>query len=88
MRHLSDRNGNCEVWTLTRHGRGQLPGSAVGHMDDGRGSFIHHHLVLVPQAALNEVKQRTVMTENKKTKNVVNNLQVLEVSFTVARRDS
>lgn len=54
---------------MTRHSRGQLPGSAVGHMDNGRGSLIHHHLVFVPQAALNEVEQGTVMTEKIKDRN-------------------
>lgn len=62
---------------LTRHSGSQLPGSAVGHMDNGRGSLIHHHLILVPQAALNEVKQGAVMTESVKTENTaVNNLHV------------
>lgn len=50
---------------LTRHSRGQLPGCTVGHVDNGRGSLIHHHLILVPQAALDEVKQGAVVTENK-----------------------
>lgn len=60
---------------LTRHSRGQLPGCTVGHMDDGRSSLIHDHLILVPQAALNEVKQGAVVTGIIKTEyNVVNYL--------------
>lgn len=47
---------------LTGHGRGQLPGGAVWHVNDGGGRFVHHHLVLVPQAALDEVKQGAVVS--------------------------
>lgn len=55
--------GGIETW----HGGGQLSGGAVGHMDDGGRGFIHHHLILVPQAALDEVEQRAVVTAHKNT---------------------
>lgn len=43
-------------------------------MHDGRGRLVHHHLVLVPQAALDEVKQRAVVTVNERRKRTaVNN---------------
>lgn len=43
-------------------------------MHDGRGRLIHHHLILVPQAALDEVKQRAVVTvKESKKRTAVNN---------------
>lgn len=63
------------VCVLTGYSGSQLPGSAVGHVDNGRRSLVHHHLVLIPQAALDEVKQRTVMADGTETKdNTFNNL--------------
>lgn len=60
---------------LTGYSGSQLPGSAVGHVDDGRCSLVHHHLVLIPQAALNEVKQRAVMADGTETEdNTFNNV--------------
>lgn len=45
-------------------------------MDNGGGGLVHHHLVLVPQAALNEVEQRAVVTERTKAESSsVNHLQ-------------
>lgn len=55
----------------TRHSWGQLPGCTVGHVDDGRGSLVHHHLVLVPQTALDEVEQWAVVTEYMKTEYIL-----------------
>lgn len=57
----------------TRHSGSQLPGGAVGHVDNGRRSLVHHHLVLVPQAALDEVKQGAVVTDGTETKNNTSN---------------
>lgn len=54
-----------QVSELTGHSRCQLPGCAVGHVHNGGGSLVHHHLVLVPQAALDEVKQGAVVTIRK-----------------------
>lgn len=46
---------------LTGHSRSQLTSGTVGHVDDGGSCFINHHLMFIPQAALNEVKQRAIV---------------------------
>lgn len=56
-----------KIQKRTRHSRGELSGGAVGHVDDGWGCFIHHHLMLIPQTALYEVKQRAVMSVREQT---------------------
>ena len=65
-RKLSDircwRGDGVRGRALTRHSGGQLSGGAVWHVDDGRGRFVNHHLVFVPQAALDEVKQGAVVS--------------------------
>jgi len=42
------------------HGRGQLLGRDALHVHHGLGCLVDHDLVLVAQAALNEVKHRAV----------------------------
>lgn len=64
----SQMRGEKNKWVLTWNSRRQLSGRAVGHVHNGRGSLVHHHLILVPQAALNEVKQGAVVTIQKKEK--------------------
>lgn len=64
--------GEKNKWVLTWNSRRQLSGRAVGHVHNGRGSLVHHHLILVPQAALNEVKQGAVVTIQKNKKIKVN----------------
>lgn len=69
---------------LTGYSRSQLPGSAVGHVDDGRRSLVHHHLVLIPQATLNEVKQRAVVADGRETEdNTFNNASGLTLSRSI-----
>lgn len=50
----------------TWNSRCQLPCCAVWQMDDCRSSFINNHFVLIPQTALNEVKQWTFMPTNRR----------------------
>lgn len=65
------------VRVLTGHSGSQFPGGAVWHVDDGRRRLVHHHLVLVPQAALDEVKQRAVVADGTETEeHTVNNPSV------------
>lgn len=68
---------------LTWNSRRQLSGRAVGHVHNGRGSLVHHHLILVPQAALNEVKQGAVVTIQKKEKEKKVNEQFQSSPFKV-----
>lgn len=50
----------------TWNSRCQLPCCAVWQMDDCRSSFINNHFVLIPQTALNEVKQWTFMPTHRR----------------------
>ena len=43
-----------------RHSGCQLLGRSVLHVDNSMGRLVNHHLTLVAQAALNEVKHGTV----------------------------
>lgn len=55
-------------------------------MDDGRRSLVHHHLILIPQAALDEVKQRAVMPDGTETEdNTFNNVRGSTCSWCITR---
>lgn len=60
---------------LTRDGGCQLTGGTVGHVDNGGGSFVNHHLMFVSQAALDEVKQWAVVPV-KATYKTINTLYI------------
>lgn len=49
----------------TWNSRCQLPRCAVWQVDDCRSSFINNHFVLIPQTALNEVKEWTFMSTKR-----------------------